>query len=153
MKFIRLKLLLLSFLFVFSPLAFVSANDDIDTSNISPSVSSNLSGGQMSAFKGSAGLSYSMSAENVVANVIQIALSLLGVIFLILMIYSGYQWMMAGGNQETVKTAQGRIKNAIIGLAIIAMAYAITAFVFRALPGGGTVNQDDGSTEGGNMGP
>ncbi len=57
--------------------------------------------------------------------IVNTALSLLGVVFIILMVYGGFQWMTAGGNEEQVKKAQGRIKNAIIGLVITIAAYAI----------------------------
>ena len=61
-------------------------------------------------------------------------LSLLGVIFIILIIYAGYNWMTAAGNEEKVTKAQDTIKRAIIGLIIIVSAYAITYFVFKYLP-------------------
>jgi lysylphosphatidylglycerol synthetase-like protein (DUF2156 family) len=57
--------------------------------------------------------------------IVNTALSLLGVVFIVLMVYGGFQWMTAGGNEEQVKKAQGRIKNAIIGLVITIAAYAI----------------------------
>ncbi len=101
---------------------------------------------QMDLFQQSAGFS-SAPAENIVANIISVVLGLLGILFVVLMIFSGYQWMTAGGNEETVKKAQGRIKNAIIGLIIVVMAYAVTAFVFKSLPGG-----PGGSTPGGSTG-
>jgi hypothetical protein len=49
------------------------------------------------------------------------------------MLVAGYKWMTAGGNEEKVKEAKSQIQHAIIGLAIIIMAYAITYFVFEAL--------------------
>lgn len=71
--------------------------------------------------------------------VIQIAisafLSVLGVIFLILMLVGGYKWMNAGGNEEEVKEALKTIQRATIGLIIMAFAYSITYFVFKYLPG------------------
>ncbi len=91
---------------------------------------------QMGAFISSAGFSQSVQAEGIISVIILTLLSLLAVIFVILMIFSGYQWMTAGGNEEQVKKAQSRIKNAVIGLIIVVLAYAITAFVFRNLPGG-----------------
>jgi hypothetical protein len=102
---------------------------------------------QMDLFQQSAGFS-STQAESIVANVISVVLGLLGILFVVLMIFSGYQWMMAGGNEETVKTAQKRIKNAVIGLIIVVMAYAITAFVFKNLPGGSSGPTPGGSTGG-----
>ena len=57
------------------------------------------------------------------------ALNFLGVIFLALMIYGGFLWMTATGNEEQVGKARKVITAAIIGLIIVASAYAITAFV------------------------
>jgi len=64
---------------------------------------------------------------------IAIALSLVGVIFLILMVYAGYLWMTAGGEEEQVKKAQKIITAAIIGLIITVAAYSITAYIVPAI--------------------
>ena len=64
-----------------------------------------------------------------IGKIIKYILSFLGVIFLILMIYGGFLWMTAHGNEEQVKKAKALITNATIGLAIILAAYAITWFV------------------------
>jgi len=69
----------------------------------------------------------------IVANIIKVFISLLGVIFLVLLVLAGYKWMMAGGNEDKVKEALSQIKTAIIGLAIILAAYAIATFVFNQL--------------------
>lgn len=61
--------------------------------------------------------------------IVGIILSFVGVIFLILMIYGGFLWMTAGGESDKIKKAQSLITNALIGLVIIAAAYAITSFV------------------------
>lgn len=74
------------------------------------------------------------------AQIIQLAISaflgLLGIIFLVLIIYSGFHWMTAGGDEEKVTLAKSTLIRAVIGLAIIIGAYAITYFVFSNLPGG-----------------
>lgn len=67
--------------------------------------------------------------ENVVGTGINAALSLVGLIFLILMVYAGYLWMTARGEEETIKKAQKIIISTIIGLVITLSAYAITTFV------------------------
>ena len=41
--------------------------------------------------------------------------------------------MTAGGNEETVAKAKKHIANAIIGVVIVIMSYAITAFIFDIL--------------------
>jgi hypothetical protein len=64
-----------------------------------------------------------------ISTIINLILSFLGVIFLILMIYGGYQWMTAGGDEQKVEKAKGLIRNAIIGLIVVIAAYAISYFV------------------------
>ncbi len=64
-----------------------------------------------------------------ISTVINTALSLLGVIFLALMIYGGYLWMTARGNEQQAQKARDLIIAALIGVAIVVAAYAITWFV------------------------
>ena len=78
------------------------------------------------------------SMAEVVATVIKGFLSLLGVIFVVLIIVAGYNWMTAAGDEEKVTKAKQTLQRAIIGLIIIIAAYAITYFVFANLPGGPT---------------
>ena len=73
------------------------------------------------------------SLETVVGSVIQYFLGLLGILFLALAIYGGYLWMMARGDEKQVEKARDTIKSAVIGLAIILGAYAITSFVIANL--------------------
>lgn len=64
-----------------------------------------------------------------IGKVISIGLAFLGVLFLLLMIYGGYIWMMARGNEQEVEKAKNIIIQALIGLIIVLSAYAITAFL------------------------
>ena len=65
------------------------------------------------------------SLENLIGNIIRLVLSLLGVIFLFLAFWAGNSWMQAGGNEEKVKKAQATIRNLIIGLLLIIIAYGL----------------------------
>ena len=65
----------------------------------------------------------------IVAKGIQTVLSLLGVIFLILMIYGGFQWMTARGNEQQLEKAKNVITASVIGLIIVLSSYAISYFV------------------------
>lgn len=65
----------------------------------------------------------------VVGTFINAALSLVGLIFLGLMIYSGIMWMTARGEEEQITKARKIIYASIIGLFITVSAYAITIFV------------------------
>lgn len=85
---------------------------------------------------GLAGLSQN-SIGTIAAVIIQAFLSLLGIIFIVLIIIAGFKWMTAAGNEEQIKKSQATLKTAIIGLIIVLGAYAITYFVFNNLPFGG----------------
>lgn len=71
--------------------------------------------------------------ESTVASIINVALSLLGIVAVVIILMGGFIWMTAGGNDE--KTAQARklIFAGIIGLAIILSAFAIARFVLGSL--------------------
>jgi len=64
-----------------------------------------------------------------IGNAIGCWLSFIGVLFLILMIYGGFTWMLARGNQQNVQTAKDIMEAAAVGLIIVIAAYAITAYV------------------------
>lgn len=64
-----------------------------------------------------------------IGTVLSTVLAYTGTIFFILVVYAGIMWMMAAGNEENIKKAQGILRTAIIGLIIILSAYAITQFV------------------------
>ena len=87
---------------------------------------------------GEAGESFGYSSEpeslsETVARIIRVFLTLLGIIFLILMILAGYRWMTAGGNEDKVSESKKQIRNAVIGLIIIMMAYSISYLVTEIL--------------------
>jgi beta-lactamase regulating signal transducer with metallopeptidase domain len=62
-------------------------------------------------------------------NIIAVILSLLGAIFIIFIIYGGYIWMTASGNEQKDEKATQIIKETIIGLIVILGAYAISYFI------------------------
>ncbi|MFZ4632201.1 MAG: pilin [Patescibacteria group bacterium] len=69
------------------------------------------------------------SLTEVVGLVIQAFLGLLGAIFIILMVYAGYTWMTAAGNEPKIEKAQGMIKTAVIGLIITLSSWAIWSLI------------------------
>lgn len=79
----------------------------------------------------------------VIGNTIGLALGLVGIIFLILMVYGGFLWMTARGESEPVEKAQKIIKAAVIGIIIVMSAYAITMLVTGRLSGGGSMTAKD----------
>lgn len=75
------------------------------------------------------------TVEGYISKIITIVLSLLGVIFLGLMIYAGLIWMTAQGNEARVSKSKELITEAIIGLLVVLAAYAISIFVLKATSG------------------
>lgn len=68
-----------------------------------------------------------------IATVIKAFLSLLGTIFVVLMLYGGFTWMTASGDESKVEKAKSTIQTAVIGLIIVVSAYSITYTVFKNL--------------------
>lgn len=68
-----------------------------------------------------------------VFHIIRLFLGFLGMIFLVIVVYAGFCWMTAGGNAEQVTEAKELIKNAVIGLAVILLAYSITLLVTETI--------------------
>ncbi len=68
-------------------------------------------------------------AIDIVGRVIGGLFGFLGIGAAALMIYGGYVWFGAQGNEEQVKKAKDIIRDAFIGLIILTSAYALTRFV------------------------
>lgn len=68
-----------------------------------------------------------------VADIINVALGLLGIVAVVIVLAGGFTWMTAAGNEEKVDKARKMIFAGIIGLAIILSAYAISRFVITSL--------------------
>lgn len=83
---------------------------------------------------------YDVGAKNLdetlptsIGRVINIALSFIGVILLVLMVYAGFLWLTAGGNDDQVGHAKQLIKNGVIGMAIALSAFVLTNFIVAQL--------------------
>jgi predicted acyltransferase len=94
--------------------------------------------GRLNTVAGEGGYVVSDRAEltSIVGLVIQATLGLLGAIFIILMVYAGYTWMTAAGNEPKIDKAKSMIQTAIIGLIIVIGSWAIWAFIFSNFIGG-----------------
>ena len=71
------------------------------------------------------------SIEGVVKNVINVAMSVLGVVSVIMLIYGGYNYTTSGGDASKVTKAKNTILYAVIGLIIALLALAIVNFVLQ----------------------
>jgi len=65
----------------------------------------------------------------IVGKALSILTIFLGIVFLGLMIYAGYLWMMARGNEQDIEKAKNIIIYAVIGLVVVLAAYAIVKLI------------------------
>lgn len=68
-----------------------------------------------------------------IGRILNLAFMIGGLILLVMIIVSGIQWMLAGGNKEALSRAQGRLTSAIIGFIILASAFAIISLIANIL--------------------
>lgn len=64
-----------------------------------------------------------------IGTLINVALSLLGIVFLLLTLYAGWLWMTAAGDTKATGKARDILITAVVGLVILLSAYAISSFV------------------------
>ncbi|MFA6105837.1 MAG: Ig-like domain-containing protein [Patescibacteria group bacterium] len=72
----------------------------------------------------------------IIAKIIRSALAFVGIVLVVIILYGGFIWMTAGGNDERVNQAKRIITNGVIGLVVILSSYGIASFVIRQLVNG-----------------
>ena len=68
-----------------------------------------------------------------IANIIGLILGFLGFVAVIIILYGGFMWMTAAGNEDKVSKAKQLLIAGVIGLAIIIASYGIAVFVLKSL--------------------
>lgn len=74
--------------------------------------------------------------NKIVNNIISAGLSLVGALFFVMFLWGGVTWMTAGGEAKRVESASKTLTNAVIGLIIVAMAYAIVNQIATSISAG-----------------
>jgi hypothetical protein len=71
--------------------------------------------------------------REIAASVIRVVLGFLGIIAVLIILYAGFLWMTAAGNDDKISTAKSMMSAGVIGLIIILAAFGIATFVMNAL--------------------
>lgn len=71
--------------------------------------------------------------EDVIANIINVLLFVVGVTAVIMLIVGGIRYITSGGSQENVTKAKNTIIYAIVGIVVAVVAYALVNFVVTRL--------------------
>lgn len=87
----------------------------------------------LQAVGGKLGATASTSLPTMIGNLINVILSVMGIIFVLLIVYAGILYMQGGQDEGKIKKAKGLILNAIVGLVIVIAAFAISSFIITQL--------------------
>lgn len=68
-----------------------------------------------------------------ISNIINAVLALVGIIALGVILYGGFRWMTAAGNEEAVGEAKKIITAGVIGLIIVIIGWAVVSFVLTTV--------------------
>lgn len=98
-----------------------------------------LWGGEEGSVQNSLGLGNS-DPRIIVARIVNVFLGFLGIIAVLLIMYAGFLWMTAGGDEAKITQAKQILTNALIGLVIVLASFGIAAFI---------INKFFGATNGG----
>ncbi len=121
-KKLAVRVLPVLFMLVFILPSLVLAATQVD---VSGSINSNLDNTGLSSLGGAS----AETLPQLIGKVVEVILGFLGIVFVLLIIWAGFQWMTAGGDTGKVDKAKKLIINAIIGVVIIMTSYGITKFV------------------------
>ena len=68
-----------------------------------------------------------------ISNIFVLAFGLAVLLVLVMLVWGAFEWIASGGDKEAVGHARNRIINALIGLAVLAVAFALAKVVGQFL--------------------
>lgn len=109
-------------IFIFSPVYDVQAQSFLNDINR-----------QTESFAGAQGVDAGEATDPrlIVGRVIRYGLGAMGMVFLGYIVFAGYLFLTAAGNDEQVTRAKKIMQNSVLGVIITLSAYSITAFITR----------------------
>lgn len=69
----------------------------------------------------------------VLGGLIKFVMGISGVVVFCYIIWAGWLWMTAGGDDKQVAKAKTIMKNSVIGLAILMLSYALSSFALETI--------------------
>ncbi len=105
----------------------ITPNNEIDLSDSISIMMQNLR-----IFGQNIGMSY-VDPRTILARIIKSGMGFIGIIVLVIILWSGLRIMLSGGDEEKSAHAKRGLWNLLIGLFIMLSAYSIVSFVFNAL--------------------
>lgn len=87
----------------------------------------------LNAAAADSGFNQSLSLPALIGRGLAVLLGLIGIIFVVYIIWAGIMYMTAAGDDTKVKKAKAMITQSVIGIIIMVGAYAISNFVITQL--------------------
>ncbi|MBI5370044.1 VWA domain-containing protein [Candidatus Uhrbacteria bacterium] len=103
--------------------------------------------GALKAFGEAAGFSTGPSVTLIIARLIRTALSFVGIVVVIMVVYGGFLYMTSGGNATRLEKAKKILIQAVIGLLIVLSSFVIVQFIISRMveaTGGGVSSSQSG---------
>jgi len=116
-------------LFIFPAFVFTSNATAITANDLWAGANDDFS---QANFKATTGMGDS-DPRVIASSVIKVMLGFLGIIAVLIILYAGFLWMTAAGNEDKISQAKGMMSAGVIGLIIILAAFGIATFVMTAL--------------------
>lgn len=79
------------------------------------------------------GLKEYKTAGSIATPIFNAVLGITGVIALAIMIYGGFRWMTAAGNEDTISEAKRILTAGTIGLVVILLSWSIVYFIVNSI--------------------
>lgn len=77
-----------------------------------------------------------------ITNIVQLVFVFALIAVLVMMIWGAFEWIVSGGDKDAVAKARNRILNSLIGLAVLAVAFALFKFAGQFLGFGGNIGDN-----------
>lgn len=79
------------------------------------------------------GAGYAISLGKFLTSMLTVVIAVAGLALLIMLLWGGISWITSGGDKSKAEEARSRITNAVIGIIVLAAAYALLLLVLQIL--------------------
>lgn len=76
---------------------------------------------------------YSKTFAKLIGQILRIVMAVAGLALLIMLLWGGISWITSGGDKSKAEEARSRITTAVIGMIVLAAAYALLLLVLQIL--------------------
>ncbi|MBI1863549.1 hypothetical protein HYS00_05535 [Candidatus Microgenomates bacterium] len=84
---------------------------------------------------------------NLIGVIIALVFTVAGIVALVYMLWGALNWITSGGDKEKLMKAQGRIRNAVIGIFVLIIVFALFGLIFQVILGGSIISVQNGAIQ------